>query len=267
MLNDVSSRSLTELWSLEGRGAVVTGAARGLGASIARRLSEAGASVVMADLDEGQVAQAARAVADATGGKVVAQVCDMTSDSAVEELASNAVEQFGQIDVWINNAGVFPDCRLVEMTPHEWDRVHAVNSRGTFLGSRAAAKAMIAGGNGGTIVNLSSIAGVAGSAVGHAHYAASKHAVVGLTKALASELGEHGIRAVGVAPGAIETEGLMETMENDGGAAFRAFSASLPAGRAGIPDDIARVVVMLATDMAMFLTGDTVVVDGGYLTR
>lgn len=260
---DVSGMPLAELLSLRGRVAVVTGAGRGIGEAVARRLGEAGASLVLADVDADTAADLARRLTEELGVDACARRVDVGSPEDVDGLAEFSVRERGGLDVWVNNAGVYPNVPFLEMSPEEWDRVQQVNSRGTFLGARAAATQMVRVGRGGTIVNLASIAGLNSGGAGYGAYTASKHAVVGLTKSLATELGPHGIRAVGVAPGVIETAGLRETMVADGGAAFRAFSATLPSGRGGVPDDIARVVWFLASDLAAFITGTTVLVDGG----
>lgn len=258
---DVSAEPLESLLSLSGRVAVVTGAGRGIGEAVARRLGEAGANLVLADVAD--VAELASSLASELGVETRSRCVDVESPEQIEELAQFAGDEFGGLDVWVNNAGVYPNIPLLDMSAEAWDRVQRVNSRGTFLGAQAAATQMVSAGRGGVIVNLASIAGLGAGGAGYAAYSASKHAVVGLTKSMAIELGHHGIRAVGVAPGVVETAGLRETMVADGGAAFRAFSATLPSGRGGVPDDIARVVLFAASDMAAFMTGTTVLVDGG----
>lgn len=260
---EVGASSLEDLLSLRGRVAVVTGAARGIGEAVSRRLAEAGAALVLGDIDDGAAAALAATLAGEFGVETRARRVDVGSVEDVDALAEFAAQELGGLHVWVNNAGVYPNVPFLEMSPDEWDRVQQINTRGTFLGARAAATQMVRAGRGGTIINMASIAGLGAGGAGYGAYTASKHAVVGLTKSLATELGPHGIRAVGVAPGVIETAGLRETMVADGGAAFRAFSATLPSGRGGVPDDIARVVWFLASDLAAFITGTTVLVDGG----
>ncbi|CAN5520351.1 SDR family oxidoreductase [soil metagenome] len=261
---DPSEKPLADLLSLRGRVAVITGAGRGIGAAVARRLAEAGASLVLGDLDEQSAQDVASSVAAEFGVEARGVGLDVTSSASVGALVAVATEQFGRLDIWVNNAGVFPRAEFLDLTEDLWDRVQQVNARGTYLGARAAAVEMVRAGSRGVIVNVSSIAGVHVGAFAYSAYTASKHSVVGLTKALAAELGPQGIRAVGVAPGVIETAGILETMGRDGGATFRAFSASLPSGRGGVPDDIARAVLFVASDMAAFMSGTTIVVDGGY---
>jgi len=266
-LPDVSGRSLAELWSLQGRVAVVTGAARGIGAATARRLAESGATVVLTDRDGAAATAQAEALGREFGTTAVAAALDVTDPDAAMDLAAAVAGEHGRLDVWVNNAGVYPNQEFLGHDLGLWNDVQRINSTGAFLGARAAATQMAAAGTGGTIVNVASTAGIRAGGIGYGAYTASKHAVVGLTKALSAELGPLGIRAVGVAPGIIATEGMAETMEADGGAAFRAFAANLPSGRGGVPDDIARTVVFLASDMAMFLTGTTLVIDGGHTAR
>jgi NAD(P)-dependent dehydrogenase (short-subunit alcohol dehydrogenase family) len=263
---DVSGRTLADLWSLRGRVAVVTGAGQGIGAAIAGRLGEAGATVVVSDLDAGAAAATAEATTNAHGVRAVAMELDVAEAGAAAAVAARLVDELGRLDVWVNNAGVFPKDDFLEIDAERWDRVQQINLRGTFLGAQAAAARMIEAGRGGVIVNVASVAGLRGGWPGYTHYVASKHGVIGLTRSLASELGPHGIRAVGVAPSAIETPGVMEPMD-DGGEFFRNFAATLPLGRSGVPDDIARVVLFLASDLASFMTGTTLVVDAGNTAR
>src|SRR4051812_15712549 len=192
-------RPLAELVSLRGRAAVVTGGARGIGRAVCARLAEAGAEVVAADLAE---------PAPAAPGIRAAHV-DVTDPASVVRLAELAARELGRLDVWVNAAGIYPAAPLLELAEEEWDAVLDVNLRGTFLGAREAARAMIAAGNGGVIVNVTSTAAYeAGRGV--AHYVSSKFGVRGLTKSLAVELGQHGIRALAVAPTVTLTEGLEE---------------------------------------------------------
>lgn len=205
-ITDVSSRPIAEIVSLAGRTAVVTGAAWGLGKATARRLAEAGASVLIGDIDEGKAAATAKEINDAHGAQVVSVRMDVTDSDAVMAAADLAVRDLGGIDIWVNNAGVASHVPLLEMPDAEWDRVMAVNLRGLFAGSREAARRMIAAGKGGVIVNLSSLAGFRGIAPGEAAYVTSKHGVRGATRQMALELAPHGIRVLGVAPGYCQTE-------------------------------------------------------------
>ena len=192
---------------------------------------------------------------------MIAEFIDVADSRSIVRTADAAVERLGGIDIWINNAGIFPTAPALEMTDQEWDRVLNINLRGTFVGCREAARRMIAAGHGGVIVNVASVAGFRGIGPGIAHYVASKHGVRGLTSQLAIELAQHEIRVLGVAPTTIKTEGVLANLGNDPGGRTNSML-----GRAGVPDDVARVVLFCSSDMAMFMTGSTVLVDAGRLS-
>jgi 2-deoxy-D-gluconate 3-dehydrogenase len=257
---DHSERSLSELCSLSGRVAVVTGGGRGIGAATVRRLAEAGATVLAADLDVAAV----RAVADSVGDAVLPAEVDVTSTETLRALADRAADEAGRLDVWVNNAGIYPTTGpAIDVTDEFIDRMLEVNVRGTFAGAREAARRMDGGG---VIVNVASTAGFRG-APGISAYVASKHAVVGLTKVLAIELGPLGIRVVGVAPGVIDTPGVQEQLAPLKAAGLDVGSRMERTllGRAGQPDDVARVIALLVTDAAAWVTGDVLAVDAGSL--
>ncbi len=265
---DVSSKSIAELISLAGKAAAVTGGARGIGFAIAKRFAEAGADVMIGDLDGPGAEEAAEQLLE-FGHRAVGIELDASSESSLSQFADRAQSEFGTIDVWVNNAGIYPSVPLLEMTEQQWDKVLDLNLKGTFLGSREAAKRMIADGHGGVIVNLASTAGYKAAGPGVAHYVSSKHGVRGLTKSLALELGPHDIRVLALAPTVIDTPGMAE-----GRAAFEAAGlgdiidatgAREPLGRAGIPDDVARVALFCASDLSMLMTGSTLPVDAGDL--
>ena len=249
---------LIELLRLEGRTAVVTGAGRGIGAATATRLAEAGAEVVAVDLDGDAAA--------ATPGVTRSIAVDLCDPTAATDVATETVDAFGSLDVWVNNAGIYPSSPIMDLEDEEWDSVLDLNLKATFRGARAAARAMSDGGTGGVIVNVASNAGMA-AGPGSAHYVASKHAVVGLTKSLAVDLASYGIRAVGVAPGVTRTEGIelaSEGLRDAGWGDLDAYAArTTPLGRMAEPDEIARVVVFAASDLAAYVTGTTIIVDGG----
>ncbi|CAN7545731.1 SDR family oxidoreductase [Phenylobacterium sp. LjRoot219] len=262
---DVSTRSVAELISLAGRTAVVTGGAQGLGRAIARRLAEAGAAVVIGDRNV-ELAHTAAAELGQSGGQVIATGMDVSDPQSVAAAAALAVERFGGLDIWVNNAGVYPNIPLLEMTEQVWDQVMDVNLKGVFLGAQTAARKMIAGGRGGVIVNVVSTAGFRGVAPGVSAYVASKHGVRGATRQMALELAPHDIRVLGVAPTFCETEGNMAALaalaERDVGAEIPATLTSL-LGRVGVPDDIGRVVLFCASDLSIFMTGSTLLADAG----
>jgi NAD(P)-dependent dehydrogenase (short-subunit alcohol dehydrogenase family) len=260
---DVSDRTLAELISLRGRRAVVTGAGRGLGAQIVRRLAEAGAAVVAGDLD-GDAARAVAEEATDAGGRAIGCALDVADSASLVAAAEMAVGELGGLEIWVNNAGIFPTTGpALDADDAFLDRMLHVNVRGTYAGAREAARRMSSGG---VIVNLTSTAGFKASA-GISAYVASKHAVVGITKALALELGPLGIRVLAVAPTIIDTPGVREQMAPlaDAGVDVEARVAANPLGRMGVPDDVARVVLFCCSDMAAFMTGSTVAVDAGAL--
>lgn len=267
-VEDVTSKSLNELISFQGRSVVVTGAAWGLGRAMARRFAEAGASVLIADLDEEKAANSAQEIAQEYGAKVLSVKMDAGDPQAITATAELALKEFGKIDVWVNNAGVPSHVPLFDLTDDEFDKVQAINLRGTFVGAREAARRMIAAAHGGVIVNVASLAGVAGISSGQAAYVASKHGVVGLTRQLSIELAQHDIRVLGVAPGVSLTEKTMFLADWDENMARMSGIPGIGGsrlGRHGVADDIARSVLFCASDLSMFMTGVTLVVDGGVL--
>ncbi len=262
----VTGRSLAELVSLKGRKAVVTGAAWGLGKAAARRLAEAGASVLIGDIDADGAAATAAEIAEATGARVISAYSDAGDSASVIGLVDTAIRELGGIDIWVNNAGLPSSVPVFDLSEEEFDKVVAITLKGTFVGARAAAKHMVDAGKGGVIVNVASLAGLLGISPGQAAYVAAKHGVVGLTRQMAIELGKHDIRVMGIAPGVCLTE-------------KTAFLADMPPeqlkaigipgidtshlGRVGEADDVARVILFCASDMATFMTGSTLPVDGG----
>lgn len=260
---DLTDTSIADLLDLGGRTAVVTGGASGIGRAITTRLAEAGATVFVGDLD----GDAAAAAADAVPGDVHGLAMDATSPSDNDAVADRAVGDTGRLDVWVNNAGIYPFVGVTDMTDDDWARVVDLNLTGTFLGARAAATRMIDAGNGGVIINLASTAGYGAEGPGIAHYVATKHGVRGFTKSLAVELGPHGIRSVALAPTYIRTPGTdagrEEIAEMTGADPVEAFAERSPLGRAGVPDDVARVALFAASGLAAFVSGDTLLVDSG----
>lgn len=259
-----ADRSLADLLSLEGRRVVLTGASRGIGARIAHRLAEAGAHLALAARSGDALEALARELAS-EGRTVVAVPTDMADPGQVARLRREAVQTLGGLDIWINGAGLLAASDALETTPQAWDAVQAVNVRGVFLGCQEAARHMRDHG-GGTILNVAS--SLAFHAVpGQAHYVASKWAVRGLTAALASEWGRFGIRVLAIAPGLTRSEGLEAIVEQVGQAQgsdpFEAFAERYPAKRIGEIDDVARMAVALVSGLGGFVTGSTVLVDGG----
>jgi NAD(P)-dependent dehydrogenase (short-subunit alcohol dehydrogenase family) len=265
---DMSDVPVRDLLSLDGRVAVVTGGAQGIGFAIASRFVEAGAAVAIADLNESGAVAAAERLAG-PGVRTAGLAVDVTDSASVESAAALVTDRLGPIDVWVNNAGIFPTAPMLEMSDEMWDAINSVNLRGMFFGGREAGRRMRAHGRGGVIVNLASTSGHAGFGPGLAAYTSSKHGVLGLTKAQAIELGPLGVRVVALSPQVTLTEGVAAAAEEfaDTGVADvnAAVVAKTPLGRVGVPDDIARVALFAASDAAIFVTGSVIPVDGGLL--
>ncbi len=263
-VRDFTSTPCGELLSLPGRSAVVTGGGRGIGAAICRRLAEAGARVVVGDIDGASAEAAAEQLRCDFGEGHRAWRLDITDTTSLAAAAEEAVTAFGRLDVWINNAGIYPTTGpAIDVADDFIDRMLTVNVRGTFAAAREAARHMTSGG---VIVNVASTTGFHGTP-GISAYSTSKHAVVGLTKNLALELAPRDIRVVGVAPTVIDTPGVREQLKplSEAGVDIAAVMASNPLGRSGVPDDVARVVLFAVSDMAAFVTGCTIPVDAGAL--
>lgn len=261
-VRDIQDLPLAQIVSLEGRGAVVTGGATGLGKASVRRLAEAGASVVIADIDLDLAETTAHELSRAMGRTILAMRCDAADSGSIAAVAAFAVEQFGRLDIWVNNAALYPSVPIFDLSEAEWDQVMAVNLRGVFVGAREAARHMIAAGKGGVIINVASQAGFRGVAPGLSAYVASKHGVRGLTRQMALELAPHDIRVMGVAPSHARTEKTEVAI-----AAMPELLEQIPAlstsklGRVGVPDDVGRVVLFLASDLSLFMSGSTLKVD------
>lgn len=262
---DVSNKSIAQLISLQGRVAVVTGGAQGLGKAMANRLAEAGAAVLIADLKLEQAQLAADELSARHGAKVLATRLNVTDSESIAAAAALACRELGGIDIWVNNAGLYPNVLLSDMTDTIWDDTMAVNLRGVFASCREAARRMIKAGTGGVLINVVSTAGFKGVAPGMAAYVASKHGVRGLNKQLAIELAPHDIRVLGVAPTFCTTEGNMEALSALPERVRSEIAATLTSklGRVGVPDDIARAVLFCASDLSVFMTGSTLLVDAG----
>ena len=262
---DHSGRPLAELLRLDGRVAVVTGAARGLGAAIAERLAEAGARLVIGDLDHPAATAVAARLDERWGaGSAYAMALDVADPASIETLAEAAIGRFGRLDIWVNNAGISTATgSALDVAPEFVERMFSINATATLLGAREAAKRMP---DGGVVINLASTTGFRGNA-GLSAYVASKHAVVGLTKALGLEFAPLGIRVLAIAPTVIDTPGVRAELEplKAAGVDVGARVAANPLGRIGVPDDVARVVVFAASDLATFMTASTIAVDAGRL--
>lgn len=264
-------KPLQEVISLSGKVAIVTGGAKGIGKAIVYRLAEAGAKVLVADLDEA-TAQSATQELTAKGWTATAARVDVSSEEDVKAMVATCQQQFGSIDILVNNAGIYPSMPIAQMTEDDFEKVIHVNLRSVFLTTKYAAEVMKQQGRGGRIINITSIDALHPSMVGLAHYDASKHGAWGFTKNSALELAPHKIWVNAIAPGGIQTPGI-EAMQAqaptpssvDPKQMIDAFLAKIPMHRMGEPDDIGKVALFLASDMASYMTGEQIVVDGGVL--
>lgn len=247
--------------ALQGRVALVTGAARGLGASIAQALANAGAQVVLSDTDAAVHEVASRVAAQGTGACGV--VADVSNEAQWQMLLREACGAYGFVDILVNNAARTPSTSLWDIGVEEWDAVMAVNLRGCFLGCRTVGRHMRERGRGGRIVNMASIAGQQASRVTGAHYAASKAGILALTRSFAAEFAADAIAVNAVAPAAIRGPALdaLDPARQDG------LLSGIPLGRFGEPDEVSGAVVFLASEAAGFMTGATLDVNGGRLMR
>lgn len=260
-------KSLSELLNLGGKGAIVTGGAKGIGSGIAYRLAEAGAKVLVADLDETAAHETANDLV-AKGWAAEAMKVDVSNEEDIKSMIAFAKDRFGSVDILVNNAGIYPPVPVAQMTEEQFEKVMHVNLRSVFLATKHAAEVMKAQG-GGKIINVTSIDAVHPSMIGLAHYDASKHGVWGFTKNSALELAEHKIWVNAIAPGGIATPGVASMSQGASAeqmaATTQAFMAKIPMRRMGESDEIGTVALFLASDMSSYMTGEQIVVDGGAL--
>ncbi len=246
--------------SLEGRVAIVTGAQRGMGAAIARLFAAHGASLCLSDVDETGVRATAAEIA-ATGSRVIHHAGSVTSEAAVREMVRATVAAFGAVHILVNNAGVLKPTRVEQITEEEFDFVMDVSAKGCFLCSREVIPIMKKQ-RWGRIVNVSSSAGRSVSTIGGCHYTAAKAAMLGLTRAMAKEVGSFGITVNAVCPGLIDTEMVRRTIP---GETIQRFEKSFPIPRIGTPEEVADLVLFLAGDESAYITGASVDINGGDL--
>ena len=266
----METQSISDLFDLSGKGALVTGGGLGIGQAIAHRLAEAGASLMIADVNVAAAKEVAQGI-ESRGGKAASIASDVSKAEDAEAAVRATEEAFGSVDILVNNAGIFPLVPVLNVDEPTWDRVLDINLKGSFLFAQAAGKHMAATGRGGKIINLASVDAFHPNGMG-TPYNASKGGVVMLTKALALELAPHGIQVNGVAPGGINSPGadqaraqVTEAMGVPNEAVVAGWVQRVPLGRMGEPDDVAKVVLFLASGAADFITGEIIVTDGGYL--
>lgn len=243
---------------LDGQVAVVTGGGRGIGRAVCAALACRGACVAIADKDPASAEAVAVLIADATAGFAIE--VDVASEDSILAMYAAVETRCGVPDILVNNAGIFSGSRIADITADEWDRVMSVNLRGTFLMSREALRVMVPRKRG-RIINMASLAGKTGGAAAGAHYAASKAAVMSLTKSLAVQAAPHGITVNAVAPGVIETD-LTRAWDEETRAGLL---GRIPLQTLGQPEDIAEMVVFLASEKGRYITGEIIDINGGIL--
>ena len=252
------------LFSLEGKHALVTGGAQGLGLSIAEAFCAAGAVVTIADINEESVNAAAKELCE-QGGTVYAVTCDVSNEEQVAAMVRTAAEKMGGLDVMVANAGVSTRAPAEEMTLDQWNRVIDIDLKGVFLCDREAGRYMLANG-GGSIINMSSIIGIVGNTTGNSNYAAAKGGVSSLTKVMAVEWAQRGIRVNAIAPGYMDTD-MNVALTDVSNPRYREITDRIPAHRWGTPDDMKGICVFLASPASDYITGAVIPVDGGYLVK
>ncbi|MBR3622701.1 MAG: 3-oxoacyl-[Selenomonadaceae bacterium] len=242
---------------LEGKVALITGASRGIGRAIALKLALEGAKVAVNYAGNEAKANEVKAEIEKNGGEAIVIGADVSNATAAEELVAKTVETFGKIDILVNNAGITRDGLLARMKDEDFEAVINTNLKGVFYTTKAAAKFMMKA-RSGRIINMASVVGITGNA-GQANYSAAKAGVIGFTKTVAKELASRGITANAVAPGFIDTD--MTAVLSD--KVKEEMSKNIPLKRPGVPEDVANATLFLASDMAAYITGQVINVDGG----
>jgi NAD(P)-dependent dehydrogenase (short-subunit alcohol dehydrogenase family) len=244
---------------LDGRLAIVTGGARGIGREIAATFARAGADLAIADILPEELERASREIVG-LGRRVLADKVDVSQAAEVRAFVSRAAGEFGRIDILVNNAAYIHYAGFLDFEEAQWDKVLAVSLKGYFLCGQAAAREMVKAGRG-TIINIASVAGEVGVPMGSA-YCTAKGGVIALTRLMATELAAHRIRVNAIAPGVVDTENVRRVVGDDG---MKIREALVPLGRLGTTEDIAKTALFLASDDAAFISGHILNVDGGFM--
>ncbi|OMC49091.1 SDR family oxidoreductase [Mycobacterium sp. IS-1264] len=251
--------NVLDLFSLNGKRALVTGASSGIGKEVARAYLQAGAEVAIAARHSEVLEEVANELA-AAGGRVLPVSCDVTRPDQVDGMLDRVTAELGGIDIAVCNAGIVAVTPMLEMSPEEFQRIQDTNVKGVFLTAQAAARAMVRQGQGGVIINTASMSGhIINIPQQVGHYCASKAAVIHLTKAMAVEFAPHKIRVNSVSPGYILTELVMPMAE-----LHALWEPKIPLGRLGRPDELSGLYLYLASEASSYMTGSDVVIDGGY---
>jgi 2-dehydro-3-deoxy-D-gluconate 5-dehydrogenase len=258
----MSTESIGQLFDLTGKAAIVTGGAQGIGQAIAFRLAEAGASVMITDINLEAANDTVKQI-KAKGGTAKAIRADAASVADAKKVVQATVTAFGRLDILVNNAGIYPHTPTMELSEDMWDKVLDINLKGTFFYSQAAAQQMVEAKRGGKIINIGSVTSVHPN-VGLAHYCSSKGGVLMLTKALALEFGPNNIQVNAVAPGGIVVAAVREKITFSEEFIQKRLQR-VPLRRTGDPDDVAKTVLFLASPATDYMTGNLIAVDGGFL--
>ncbi|EDP74632.1 3-oxoacyl-[acyl-carrier-protein] reductase [Hydrogenivirga sp. 128-5-R1-1] len=243
--------------NLSGKTALVTGSTRGIGKATAYRLSEAGAKVVVTGRSEDRAREVAKEISDSTGNEVFSVALDIGSKESIEEALKRVNEEVGGVDILVNNAGINRDTLFIRMKYEDWDEIIRVNLTGTFLITQLVVKGMLKK-KWGRVINMSSVVAFIGN-VGQANYSAAKAGLVGFTKTLAKELAPRNITVNAIAPGFIETD-MTENLPEE---IKQGFLNQIPMNRFGKSEDVANVVLFLASDLSSYITGEVIHVNGG----
>jgi 3-oxoacyl-[acyl-carrier protein] reductase len=245
---------------LKNKSAIVTGGGRGIGKEIALLLAENGADIALADVDEKTLEETSRDIT-AKGVKAFSFEVDVSNSADTEKMADQVFEKFGKIDILVNNAGITRDNLIMRMRDDEWDKVIAINLKGTFNCTKSVCRYMIKQ-RSGKIINVASIIGITGN-FGQANYSASKAGVIALTKTSAKEFASRNINVNAVAPGFIQTA-MTDALKED---IRKKMTENIPLARMGTPKDVANAVLFLASDSSSYITGQTIVIDGGLVMQ